>query len=232
MEESLRIHDLPNEGRPREKALQHGLSSLSDAELLGLFIGTGMKGENAIQIGQRLLNSHGSLADIARLGIKQLSKQKGLGPAKSTLIAAACEIGARVAKQEVTRTPLVSPDLVYDLINPQISSKSTESVWVLVVDSKLKCLQQVEVSSGTVNQSICHPRDILHAVITHQAPGFILVHNHPSGDPQPSQADYSITETIRKAADIMHVKFHDHIIIGSPQAHTLPYYSFKEYGKL
>lgn len=230
---SQRIQDIPEEFRPREKAIKYGLNNLSDAELLALFIGNGMHGENAIQLGQRILNNYESLSGVAKLSSKQLSKEKGIGPAKSTLIAAACEMGKRISKQEVTKLPLNSPEVIYELISPLFANLSIEVVYVLAVDTKLMCIKQVEISRGTVNQSICHPRDILHPVITHQAHGFILVHNHPTGDPTPSNADHQITKSIKEAAELMQVKFHDHIIIGGcSKKNKLPFYSFRQSGNL
>ena len=227
------IKSWAEEDRPREKLMLKGKQNLSDAELLALFIGNGMHGENAIQLGQRILNTHQSLSALAKLNSKQLSKEKGIGPAKSTLIAAACEMGKRISKQEVTKLPLKSPEIIYDLISPLFANLSIEVVYVLAVDTKLMCIKQVEISSGTVNQSICHPRDILHPVITHQAHGFILVHNHPSGDPTPSKADHQITKAIKEAAHLMQVKFHDHVIIGShSKKNTSPFYSFRQSGNL
>ncbi|MDB9741638.1 DNA repair protein RadC [Akkermansiaceae bacterium] len=227
-----RIHDIPNELRPREKSLKHGLGSLSDAELLALFIGNGFRGENAINIGQNLLNANQSLAGIAKLSPKQLTKEKGIGIAKATLISAACEMGKRIAKQEITKVALNSPEVIYQMMHPLFTKQTVESVYVLCLDTKLMCIQQTEVTCGTVNQSICHPRDVLHEVITNQAHGFILVHNHPSGDPTPSNADHQITKSVSEAASIMQVKFHDHIIIGSPREGKSPFYSFNQEGKM
>ncbi len=227
-----RIQDLPQDARPREKAQQHGIDHLSDAELLALFIGTGLPGENAIDVGQRILQKNGNLANLAKLTIKELAKEKGLGPAKSTLLAAAFEMGGRVAKQAIHRTALKSPQQIYDFMHPMFLGLTQESLRAILVDTKMQCIKVVEISKGTVNQTICHPRDVLHHAISHQAAGLILVHNHPSGDPTPSQADNSVTKTLVKACDLMQIKLHDHLIVGSPSGNQLPYYSFREYGKI
>lgn len=224
---SERIRDLPDELRPREKALKLGIFSLSDAELLALFIGQGVKGENAIQVGQRILDRYQSLAEIAKQEVKELSTHKGIGIAKGTLISAACELGRRISSQEITKKPLNSPELIYELISPYFIGKKTETLLVLVLDSKLHCIHQKEISSGTINQTICHPRDILKPVIMYQAYGFILVHNHPSGNPTPSIADREITDRIKQAAEIMQVHFLDHLIIGSPDDKSAHFYSFR-----
>lgn len=227
-----KIHDLPTDARPREKAILYGISSLSDAELLAIFIGTGLQGENAIEIGQRLLNKHGSLANLAKLTIKELSKEKGLGPAKSTQLSTAFEVGARVANQLIKRTSLKTPKQIYEHMHPQFAGLTQESLRAIMVDTKMMCVHIVEISKGSINQTICHPRDVLHHAITHQAHGIILVHNHPTGDPTPSQADITITNKMKDACELMEIKLHDHIIIGNPTTDNLPYYSFREYGKL
>ena len=227
-----RIHDLPSESRPREKALTEGISSLSDSELLALFISTGLKGENAIHIGQRLLNNHNNLASLAKLSIRELTKERGLGKAKSTLLSAAFEIGSRVAKQEIKRASLKNPKQIYDYMSPQFAGLTQESLRAILVNSKLQCLKVVEISKGTINQTICHPRDVLHHAIAQQAAGIILTHNHPSGDPTPSGADITITKQLSQACELMQIRLHDHLVIGSPSAGNLPYYSFREHGKL
>ena len=227
-----RIHDIPTASRPRERAISEGIEALSDAELLALFISTGLQGENAIQIGQRLINDHQHLANLAKLSIKEISKERGLGKAKSTLLAAAFEIGSRVAKQTIVRVQLTTPEQIYNYMHPMFVGATQESLRTILVDTKLHCLKVIEVSKGTLNQTICHPRDVLRHAITHQAAGLILVHNHPSGDPSPSSADTSITQKIAKACELMEISLHDHIIIGSPSENNLPYYSFREYGKI
>jgi len=229
---SKKIHDIPSSERPREKALTHGIQSLSDPELLALFISTGLQGENAIDIGQRILNSEENLAHLAKLTIKELSKHKGLGVAKSTLIAAAFELGARVASQEIKKVKLDSPRVIYDYTSPMFAGLTQESLRVILVDTKMQLVRMVEVTRGTQNLTLCHPRDVLHFAIQHQAFGIILLHNHPSGDPTPSSADQSMTTKLNQACELMHIKFHDHIIIGTPSSSRSPYYSFRENGKI
>jgi DNA repair protein RadC len=230
--ENKRIQDIPKSLRPREKASSLGMKALSDAELLALFINTGFQGKNAIQIGQRLLDQNGSIAELAKLSVKELSKNKGLGPAKSTLIAAAFEIGVRVATQSIQRQQLNSPDVIYEYMLPMFLGLTQESLRAILLDSKMFCIKMVEISKGTINQTICHPRDILHHAIVNQAAGIILVHNHPSGDPSPSQADITVTSRLQEACELMQIKFHDHLIVGQSIAQKKAYYSFKESGKL
>jgi len=229
---SQRIHDLPKDQRPREKLANHGVTSLSDAELIAIFLGTGVQGESAIEIGARLLRQHGSLANLAQLDFAQLTREHGLGPAKASQLAAAFEIGSRVALQEAHRTALNSPQLVYKLMSPLMQRLRQESLQTILVDSKIRLMKVTEISRGTVNETLCHPREVLQPAIAHHASGIIITHNHPSGDPTPSQADRRMTKMICSACELMQIKLHDHVIIGSPSTSHDSYYSFRENGLL
>lgn len=229
---SGRIHDMPMDQRPREKLNQLGAASLSNAELLALFIATGTRGHSAIDIGRELLQTHGSLAALGALPTNELSRQPGLGNAKASKLAAAFELGARVAREQTNLEPLDSPERIHECFAPQLQHLPHEQVVVASVDTRLRHLSTTVVSIGSVNESTAHPREILRPVITRGAYGFILIHNHPSGDPSPSRADGAITNRIADAASLMQVRFLDHIIIGRPQSGKLPYYSFREAGLL
>ena len=226
------INQLPSEQRPREKLANDGAQSLSDAELIAIFLRTGLKGESAIEIGNRLIAKFGSLTSLGQLDAKELSKERGLGLAKASQLLACFELGARVAKEELRKEPLNEPQAIAEFLRPIIGYRKTECLLVLAVDNKLRLIQYKEVSSGTVDQTLAHPREILRPVILNQAAGFFLAHNHPSGDPRPSNADRGFTEKIKNAASLMSVSFHDHLIIGQPCANQKGYYSFSESGAL
>jgi DNA repair protein RadC len=228
-----RIADLPRDDRPRERLLRLGPASLSDAELLALFINTGIPGENAIQVAQRLLKTHGSLAQLARLTPQLLRGEKALGPAKAALLTAAFEIGRRAERETLIEQPLSTPELIYQFAGPEMRHLPHETVRVLLVNTRLSFVRQEQISHGTVNESMAHPRDVLRPAIAHAAWGFILVHNHPSGDPSPSDADFRMTRRIREASEVLGIKFLDHVIIGAPsETRSSPYFSFREAGIL
>lgn len=229
---SPRINDLPEEDRPREKLAKWGAAALSNAELLAIFLRVGVVGKSAIEVAQELLNAHGSLRELGKSDIKQLSQQHGVGPAKAAQIAAAFELGLRSAKEEIAQASLASPEEIYRLMRPILDHQKCEKVYLLLTDSRLQHQRTIELSHGTVDESLCHPRDVLHHAVLHQSYGFILVHNHPSGDARPSSADYQITKSISKAADLLRVRFLDHVIVGSPSIHRDAYYSFREHGTL
>ena len=229
---NTRINDLPDELRPREKMARQGAGSLSDSELLAIFLRVGVKGESAIEVGRRLLATHGGLAALGQLDIAQLAKEHGLGLAKAAQLAAAFEMGSRVARERASRTPLDSPEAVYATFAPQMRHLRAESLRVALVDTRLRVTRFVTISEGSVNETIAHPRDILHPAVLHSAYAFHLVHNHPSGDPSPSRADRELTRRIAEAAELLQVKLLDHVIIGSPSHHHDPYFSFQEAGLL
>lgn len=227
---SPRIHDLPYDQRPREKLARLGPAALDNAELMALFISTGTRGRSAIDIGRDLIRKYGSMGALGGLPVSELAKEKGLGLAKASKLAAAFELGTRVAREQMRDTPLDTPQLIYDFFAPQMRHLPQEQVVVAVLDSRLRHVGTSIVSVGTVNESTAHPREILRPVITRGGYGFILIHNHPSGDPNPSRADEKITRSMIEAANLMQVRFLDHLIIGRPSPGRPGYFSFREAG--
>ena len=229
---SERIQDMPEGERPREKLIRLGPGALSNAELLALFISSGNSQRNAIQIGQDLLARYGSMAALGTATVPMLQKEYGIGKAKACNLAAAFELGARVARERVQTLPLDSPERVYECYGPQFGHLTQEQVVVIPVNARLQHMATDIVSVGSVNEASAHPREILRPVITRGAYGFVLLHNHPSGDPGPSQADEAITRRLAEAAKLMQLRFLDHVIIGRPAAGRAPYFSFREAGLL
>ena len=227
---SPRIQELPEDERPREKLAKLGAAALADSELIAILLRTGMVGKSAIDIGRELLVRFQNVGGLARASVTELAKIKGVGPAKAVQLAAAFGLATRLARETLARTPLDSPERIYDLLGVELRQLEKESLRVILLDTRL-CLQRIEeISLGSLNECIAHPRHIFRPVIEHNAYGFILVHNHPSGDPAPSDADRRLTLRIVSAAQILQVKFHDHVIIGIPAPGRSPYFSFKENG--
>jgi len=229
---SDRIQDLPQGERPREKLAQLGPTALSNAELLALFISSGTKNRSAIDIGHDLIAKYGSMSALGSTPVSELAKELGLGLAKASKLAAAFELGVRVAREQVHASPLDTPERIYGNFGPQLAHLAQEQVLVIPVDTRLRHMGTSVVSVGTVNESSAHPREILRPVITRGAYGFILVHNHPSGDPSPSRADEAITRRVADAASLMQIRFIDHVVIGRPAPGRSPYFSFREAGLL
>ncbi|MBK8091164.1 MAG: DNA repair protein RadC [Verrucomicrobiaceae bacterium] len=229
-----RIADIPAHDRPRERLLRLGAGALSDAELLALFINTGTQGENALQIGQRLLQQHGSLRDLARMEPAVLTKIKSLGPAKAAKLAAAFELGRRAAAEASIRDiALNEPQRIYDFIGPELQALPYESVRLILLTTRLNLMRCEEIFRGSINECTVHARELLRKVLIHNAYSFVLVHNHPSGDPDPSEADRRITRRLCNAAASMDLHFQDHVIIGTPsESRSQPYFSFREHNLL
>ncbi|NNE90630.1 MAG: DNA repair protein RadC [Verrucomicrobiales bacterium] len=227
------IRELPMKERPREKLLANGAGMLSNVELLALFFGTGRPGVSAIDLGRELLKRFGSLRNVSRASVDELLDMNGIGPAKAAELAAVFEFAKRVARERYDSTPLDSPDAIFDLVGPAMQQLTQESVRVVLLNARNRLIRVDEVHLGTVNESIAQPRDILRKVLAGSAAAFVLVHNHPSGDPSPSRADLDVTRRVKRSADDLGVDFLDHLIVGSPDdSGSEPYFSFREGGLL
>jgi DNA repair protein RadC len=227
------ITDLPQEERPRERLARLGSAALSDAELLAIFLRVGVKGSSAIEVGRKLIHKYGSLNELGGLSVNELSKEHGLGPAKAAQLIAAFELGTRCASEKMTRTPMNCAEAIHQAMAPRLAHERKEHVIIILLDTKLQATRTIELSKGNANTALCEPRDVLHHVIINQASAFVLVHNHPSGDPSPSRQDVALTKQIQQACEVMHLRFVDHMIIGRPSVHhQKPYYSFTGEGVL
>ena len=227
---TLKIHELPEQDRPREKLAAHGAAALSDSELIGILLRTGIPGANAVDIGRQMILQFGSLAALARASLTELAKIKGVGPAKAVQLAAAFGLASRLARENIADTPISTPEQIYELLGAEMRQLGKESLRVILLDSKLRLLRVEQVSLGSLNECLAHPREILRPAVLHNAFAFILVHNHPSGDPSPSDADRRVTMRMAEAAKMLQINFFDHVILGSPSAERAPYFSFREAG--
>ena len=194
------LHDLPKEERPRERLKKVGVDNLSLAELLALVIEKGKKGENVLTVDQNLISHFGNLENIKKASIEELCQVKGIG------FATACKLKAVFKLGEKAQTTLPkygqkieSPKDVFELLKNDLGDKKKEHFKVLSLDSRNKLISVDDVSVGTINASLVHPREVFKTAIQHLAVSIILVHNHPSGDPEPSQADLDITKRIVEA---------------------------------
>ncbi|QQL46185.1 DNA repair protein RadC [Sulfuriroseicoccus oceanibius] len=212
--------------------LRLGAKSLSTAELLALFFRVGGVGYSAVDLGNALIERFPTLNHMARASIDELTSVRGIGKAKACELAAAFELGQRFAAERSTNKPLNSPMLVEALLGHEMRSLNHEHLRVLLTDTRHQLIRAEEISRGSVNESIAHPRDVLRPAILAAAYGMILVHNHPSGDPSPSSADIQLTKRIQEAAELMKIKLIDHVIIGTRSNHRPGYFSFRENGQL
>jgi len=228
----LKIREMPEEERPREKLTSRGASALSDPELIAILLRTGVPGANAIEVARELLKEYGSLRGVSRCSVHELEKIDGIGPAKAVQLAAAFDLGNRLARETLSKQKIDSPELVNELVGAEMRQLRTESLRVILLNTRYHLIRVEEVSIGSVNESIAHPREIFHPAVASSAHAVIVVHNHPSGDASPSQTDHSLTRRLAEAAELLQIKLLDHIIIGAPAEGSPGYFSFKEAGVL
>jgi DNA repair protein RadC len=223
MSKSFTIHDLPVDERPRERLVKFGEQALSAQELLQLILGRGIAGESVVVTAQKLLSQFGSLQKLAEASIEELSSIKGIGLAKATQIKAVFEIGRRLS----TQTPpykskeLTDPKQVYQLIKSKLKDYHKEHFYIIALNSRNHSV--AEVSIGSLNASIVHPREVFVEAIKNKAASVIFAHNHPSGDMRPSNDDLEITKRLVEAGKIMGIEIVDHIIVTKNS-----YFSFRE----
>lgn len=228
----IKIREMPQNERPREKLLVRGAAALTDPELIAILLRTGLPGANAVEVARQLLERYGSLSGLSRCTVKEIASIRGIGAAKAIQLVAAFGLGQRLANERLSRQKLDSPELVHDLVAAEMRTLHKESLRVILLDTRYHLLRMEEVSLGSVNESIAHPRDVFRPAVISSAYAVIVVHNHPSGDPSPSQSDHSLTRRLAEAAELLQIKLLDHIIIGAPAEGRLPYFSFKEAGVL
>jgi DNA repair protein RadC len=228
----IKIREMPQDERPREKLLGRGAAALTDSELIAILLRTGLPGANAVEVARQLLEQYGSLSGLSRCSVKEIASIPGIGPAKAIQLVAAFGLGQRLANERLSRRKLDSPELVHDLVAAEMRTLHKESLRVILLDTRYHLVRIEEVSLGSVNESIAHPRDVFRPAVISSAYAVIVVHNHPSGDPSPSQSDHSLTRRLAEAAELLQIKLLDHIIIGAPAEGRLPYFSFKEAGVL
>lgn len=223
------IKALPAQDRPREKLQQRGAEALSDAELIAIFLRTGMKGRSAIDLAKDLLARH-PLASLVSAPIEELAKIKGIGPAKAIQLKAAFEVAKRLARPR-TRLVVNDPATAAGLVREEMRDLDREEFRVLLLNTKNALIRTAIISRGSLNASIVEPREVFKDAIAASAAGVILVHNHPSGDPTPSSEDINITRRLVKAGELLNITVLDHVILGHrATGRTQDYSSLKELG--
>jgi DNA repair protein RadC len=212
------IKEWPESDRPREKLLENGPEVLSNAELLAIILRTGeaSTGQSALDHGRALIGRFdGSFRNLEEASIQDLCTIKGIGPAKAAQIKAALEIAKRFSREELKRgEQFRSSADVFNHYREHLGSLKKEEFHVLLLDAKNRKIKDVRVSEGSLTSSLVHPREVFHPVIRESAAAVILIHNHPSGDPQPSQEDLHITRRLREVGEVMGVRVLDHVVIG------------------
>jgi len=225
-ESSFTVRDLPKQERPRERLQKLGPEALSAQELLALVIGRGIPKKSVMSIAQELLAKFGNIKAIGQATIEELSQIKGIGFAKAAQIKACFELGKREdLEPEMINFDIKNPESVVKAIRASIKDKAKEHFKLILLNPRNKIIGISTISIGTLNASLVHPREVFKDAITHSAASVVLAHNHPSGDPEPSEDDLKITKKLVDSGEILGIKVLDHIVIGKNN-----FYSYKERG--
>lgn len=209
------IKALPEDERPREKLMARGAAALSDAELLALFLGSGLRGKNAIELSRDLLVRHGGLRGLMGMPCAALVRLPGLGPARATRLAAALELSGRHLVAQMQRENIVADTARVDrYFRARLRDRPAEVFACLFLDSKQRPIAVEELFFGTLDCAEVHPREVVRRCIHHNAAAVIFAHNHPSGDAEPSLSDRAVTAKLRDALQLVGVRVIDHIVVG------------------
>ena len=214
----MSIRDWPAAERPREKLLQHGSGSLSDAELLAIFLRTGVSGKSAVDLARHLLSEFGSLRALLEADLRAFCGQLGLGPAKFSQLQAVLEMSRRHLAERLRRdSALESPQAVRDYLKSLLRHEPHEVFGCLFLDSKHRMLAFEVLFRGSIDSASVYPRQVVKRALAHNAAAVIFCHNHPSGITEPSQADRTLTKRLIEALDLIEVRVLDHFIVGDGQ---------------
>jgi DNA repair protein RadC len=227
------MRELPPAERPRERLLNQGAEALKTAELLAILLRTGTSGRPVLELAGFLLTHFGSLEALSRAPVGELMKVKGVGQAKAIELKAAFALAARLARSEAEARPIDTAQDVARLLGEEMRLLPYESVRVICLNTQRKVLAVEEVTRGTLNESLFHPREAYRPALARQADAVVLVHNHPSGDPKPSDADFQVTRRMKEAGALLQVELLDHVILGAPRAGDAKiFFSFRDEGLL
>lgn len=224
----MAITDWPEEQRPRERLIKHGAAILSDSELLAVFLRVGVAGKSAVDLARDMVQHFGSLNGLFAASLNDFSKLNGLGPAKYAQLQAVLELAKRSLSEELQAgVTLSSPQAVKQYLQLLLGGKAYESFAVLFLDVKNRLIASEELFRGTLTHTSVYPREIVKVALSHNAASVILAHNHPSGTPEPSAADHTLTQTLKQALALIDVRVLDHFVVAGKHV-----YSFTEHGQL
>jgi DNA repair protein RadC len=224
----MAITDWPEEQRPRERLIKHGPQALSDAELLAVFLRVGVSGKSAVDLGRDMVGHFGSLNGLFAASLSDFSVVNGLGPAKFAQLQAVLELARRALGEQLQAgVTMSSPQAVKQYLQLLLGIKPYESFAVLFLDVKNRLLATEELFRGTLTHTSVYPREVVKAALSHNAASIILAHNHPSGSPEPSAADQTLTQALKQALALVDVRVLDHFIVAGRNV-----YSFAEHGQL
>ena len=232
MSEGLRLKDQPASERPRERLVAKGPDALSHAELIAILLRTGLKGANAVDVGRQLIHRFGSLQGLAQASLTDLQTVKGVGRDKAVTLAAGFALARKMAEELRQEGPtLDTPERIADLMREDCRHYEVEHFQAVLLNTRRKLIRVDRVSQGTLDTILVHPREVFKTAIAANAAALVLVHNHPSGDPTPSEADIKVTRDLIRAGQLLKIDVLDHVIIGrASQERPKDYVSLRELG--
>jgi len=222
----MRLKDQPASERPRERLAARGPDALTQAELIAILLRTGLKGTNVVEVGKNILQKFGSLNALALATVDELKQIAGVGPDKAVTLMAAFALARRMEQERREESPVLdNPSTVVNFMRETSRLKNVEFFQVLLLNTRKKLIRAEEISHGLLDTLLVHPREVFRAAIAANAAGVVLVHNHPSGDPTPSDADIKVTRDLIRAGQLLKIDVIDHVIIGRASAERAKDYS-------
>jgi DNA repair protein RadC len=232
MSSTLRIKDMPDQERPRERLAERGADALKDAELIAILLRTGLKGRSALDVGGDLLKKFDTLGNLARASLEELRQVKGVGRDKAIALKAAFTLAKRMAGELRRESPtLDTPEQVADLLREDNRFFDVENLQILLLNTRKRLIRIEKISQGTLDSILVHPREVFKSAITANAASVVLAHNHPSGDPTPSEQDIKVTRDLIRAGQLLKIDVIDHVIMGkATEGRARDYVSLRELG--
>jgi DNA repair protein RadC len=232
MNQTLRLKDQPPNERPRERLVALGADALSHAELIAILLRTGLKGTNAVEVARQLLHMFQSLQALAGASVEDLRKVRGIGRDKAVTLVAAFTLARKMAEDLRHESPtLDNPAAIAALMREDCRLRRVETFQVLLLNTRRRLIRVEQVSHGTLDTLLVHPRDVFRMAISANASAIVLVHNHPSGDPSPSDADMRVTRDLVRAGQLLKIDVLDHVILGlATSERAKDYVSLRELG--
>jgi DNA repair protein RadC len=229
---SIPIKDLPASERPRERLVEHGADALKNSELIAILLRTGLKGVSAIQVAEQLLQKFGTLDNLSRAGLDDLRQIKGVGRDKAIALKSAFTLARRMALELRQEGPtLDNPESIAVLLREDNRAYEVEHFQVVLLNTRRKLIRVDKISQGTLDTILVHPREVFKSAIAAGASAIVLAHNHPSGDPTPSEADIKVTRDLVRAGQILKIDVLDHVILGRlSKERPRDYVSLRELG--
>ena len=228
----MRLKDQPASERPRERLVALGADALNHAELVGILLRTGLRGANAVEIGQQLVQKYGSLGALAQASLDDLQTVKGIGRDKAVTLAAAFALARKMAKELRQDAPILdTPEAVANLMREDTRLRNVETFQILLLNTRRRLIQVAKIADGTLDTILVHPREVFKPAIAANAAAIILLHNHPSGEATPSEADIKVTRDLIRAGQLLKIEVLDHIILGrATRERPKDYMSLRELG--